>query len=127
MGGLVAARTKRSYLITTFQTALTFPGHAVTLKIDATDPVEEQITNVAIGNGQYHGGGMWSCPVASITDGMFDVTVVRYLSLFDRLKAIRSLYNGALLTHPKVTAYRAKRIEATSKETVLIEIDGQRA
>ena len=125
MGGIVAARVKRSYLFATFRTALTFRGKSVTLKIDGTEPVERRITNVSVGNGQYHGGGIWSCPGASITDGMFDVTVIRYLSMFELLKGIPSLYNGAILTHPKVKAYRAKRIEASSKETVPIEIDGE--
>jgi diacylglycerol kinase (ATP) len=125
MGGEVAARVKRSYLLATLRTALTFRGNLVTLKIEATDPQLERITNVAVGNGQYHGGGMWSCPGASINDGFFDVTVIRYLSLFELLKGIPTLYNGAILTHPKVKAYRAKKIEAGSQETVLIEIDGE--
>src|SRR5207237_3050041 len=33
MGGIVAARTKRSYLIATLQTALTFRGNSVSLTI----------------------------------------------------------------------------------------------
>jgi diacylglycerol kinase (ATP) len=45
--------------------------------------------------------------------------------LFELLKGVLTLYNGAILTHPKVKAYRAKRIEAISNETVLIEIDGE--
>jgi diacylglycerol kinase (ATP) len=125
MGGVVAARAHRSYLVATLQTALTFRGNSVTLKIDEAPPVEERILNVAIGNGQYHGGGMWACPGASIDDGFLDVTVIRYLSLFGLLKGMPTLYNGSILTHPKVKAYRAKRVEAKSKETVLIEIDGE--
>ncbi len=125
MGGLVAARAKRSYLIAMLQTALTFRGNSVTLGIDATSAVKEKITNVAIWNGQFHGGGMWSCPGASINDGFLDVTVVRYLSLFEMLKGIPTLYNGSILTHRKVRAYRGNRVEATSAERVLIEVDGE--
>lgn len=125
MGGMVAARVKRSYLFATLHTALQFRGNSVTLTIDGMDSVAERILNVAVGNGQYHGGGMWACPGASIDDGFLDVTVVRYLSLFELLKGIPTLYNGAILTHPKVKGYRAKRVEATSNETVLIEIDGE--
>ena len=125
MGGVVAARVKRSYLFATLNTALKFRGNSITLTIDGTDSMEERILNVAVGNGQYHGGGMWACPGASIDDGFLDITVVRYLSLFELLKGIPTLYNGTILTHPKVKAYRAKRVEATSNETVLIEIDGE--
>ena len=109
----------------TLQTAMNFSGVSVTLKIDDSDPTDEKITNVAVGNGQYHGAGMWACPGASITDGILDVTVIRYLSLFELLKGLPMLYNGSIYTHPKVKAYRAKRIEAKSKETALIEIDGE--
>jgi diacylglycerol kinase (ATP) len=125
MGGVVAARVKRSYFIATVRTALRFRGEVITLNIDGTEPIQERITNVAVGNGQYHGGGMWSCPSASINDGVMDVTVVRQLSLFELVKGIPTLYNGGILTHPKVQAYRTKRLEANSKETVLIEIDGE--
>lgn len=134
MGGAVAARANQSskplggkiaFLIATLQTALNFSGNSVTLKIDGSDAMEEKITNVAVGNGQYHGAGMWACPRASISDGILDVTVIRYLSLFELLKGLPVLYNGRIYTHPKVTACRAKRIEAKSRETALIEIDGE--
>jgi diacylglycerol kinase (ATP) len=125
MGGVVAARVKRSYLFATLHTALKFRGNSITLTIDGTDSRAERILNVAVGNGQYHGGGMWACPRASIDDGFLDVTMIRYLSLFELLKGIPTLYNGAILTHPNVKAYRAKRVQATSNEMVLIEIDGE--
>jgi YegS/Rv2252/BmrU family lipid kinase len=125
MGGIVAARAKRSYLLATLQTALTFRGNSVRLTIDGTRTVEERISNVAVGNGQYHGAGMRLCPGASISDGLLDVTVVRYLSLFELLKGIPTLYNGDILKHPKVKAYRAKHVQAASTETVLIEVDGE--
>ena len=109
----------------TLQTALNFSGNSVTLKIDGSDATEEKITNVAVGNGQYHGAGMWACPGASINDGILDVTVIRYLSLFELLKGLPVLYNGSIYSHPKVKAYRARRVEANSKESTLIEIDGE--
>ena len=134
MGGAVAAKANRSskplggkiaYLMATLQTALSFSGNSVTLKIDGSDSIEERITSVAAGNGQYHGAGMWACPGASIDDGIVDVTVIRYLSLFELLKGLHVLYNGSIYSHSKVKAYRARRIEATSKESALLEIDGE--
>jgi YegS/Rv2252/BmrU family lipid kinase len=134
MGGAVAAKVNRSskplggkmaFLMSTLRTALNFSGKSVTLKIDGSEAMEEKITSVAVGNGQYHGAGMWVCPGASISDGILDVTVIRYLSLFALLKGLPVLYNGGIYSHPKVKAYRARRIEATSKESALIEIDGE--
>lgn len=134
MGGAVASRANQSskalgvkiaFLMATFQTALNFSGNSVTLKIDGSEAMEEKITNVAVGNGQYHGAGMWACPGASISDGILDVTVIRYLSLFELLKGLPVLYNGSIYGHPKVKAYRARRIEAACGESALIEIDGE--
>jgi diacylglycerol kinase family enzyme len=35
------------------------------------------------------------------------------------------LYNGKILSHPEVESYRVKTITAESRETVLVEIDGE--
>jgi len=134
MGGLVAARANRSrkplggriaFLIATIRTALAFPGNSVTLSLDNSKTVEAKITNVAVGNGQYHGAGMWICPGASIEDGMLDLTVIKYLSLWELVRGLPVLYNGGIYTHSKVESYRVKHVQADSLETTLIEIDGE--
>jgi diacylglycerol kinase (ATP) len=125
IGGIVAARIKRSYLLATLQTVFTFRGNSVRLHVDGMSTLEGRISNVAVGNGQYQGGGMRLCPAASISDGLLDVSVIRYLSLLELLRGIPMFYNGKILTHPKVKTYRAQHVQATSAETVLIEIDGE--
>ncbi len=133
-GGLVAARASRSskplggklaYIGSTLQTALSFPGNNVTLHLDETKTIEARVMNVVVGNGQYHGGGMWVCPGASIDDGLLDVTVIRHLTPWEVVKSLPRLYNGAIYSHPKVWAFRAKHIKADSGEPVAIEIDGE--
>jgi diacylglycerol kinase (ATP) len=134
MGGAVALRANHSskifgsriaFLTAMLRTALNFSGNVVTLKIDGSPAAQEKITNVAVGNGQYHGAGMWACPGASINDGILDVAVIRHLSFVELLKGVPTLYNGSIYSHPKVKAYRARRVEADSSESTLIEIDGE--
>ena len=134
MGGAVAERVNRSsktlgsvltFLTATVQTALRFQGKQVILQLDDSKTLNVQITNVAAGNGQYHGAGMWICPGAIIDDGLLDVTVVRHLRLPELVRNIRVLYNGGILSHPKVESYRVKSLRAESHETVLLEIDGE--
>ena len=84
-----------------------------------------KIMNVAVGNGQYHGCGMWVCPGASIDDGQFDVTVIGHMPLFALVKNLPLLYNGGIYGHPNVETYRGKHLKADSTEPVLIEIDGE--
>jgi diacylglycerol kinase (ATP) len=134
MGGEVADRVNRStkvlggkvaFLTSMFRTACLFPGKAVTLQLDHSKTIAANITNVAIGNGQYHGAGMWICPGAIIDDGLLDVTVVRHLNLAQLVKSLPTLYDGGIYSHPKVESHRVKSVKAESAEPVLIEIDGE--
>jgi diacylglycerol kinase (ATP) len=137
MGGAVAARVNQSskplggkiaFILATLHTALAFSGIPVRLQLDEFKIIDARIMNVAVCNGQYHGGGMWVSPGASIDDGLIDVTVMRHLPLFDLVKSLPALYNGGIYSHPKVEAHRVKHVKADCKERVepaLIEIDGE--
>jgi diacylglycerol kinase (ATP) len=134
MGGAVAARINQSskalggtitVLTSTLGAALAFSGNSVRLQLDDSTRIETKITNIAVGNGQYHGAGMWICPGAIIDDGLLDVTVVRYLTLPELVRNVPILYNGGIYSHPKVDSYRVKHLTAESRETALIEIDGE--
>jgi diacylglycerol kinase (ATP) len=134
MGGRVAARASQStkplggqiaFLVATIQTAVAFPGNSVTLRLDDSKTVEARISNVVVGNGQYHGSGMWVCPGASIEDGVLDLTVIKYLSFWELVKGLPVLYNGGIYSHSKVESHRVKRVKAVSSEPALIEIDGE--
>jgi len=136
MGGEIAARVNQSskplggrlaYLAATVQTAWSFPGKRVTLQLDNSKTIDANVTNVAVGNGQYHGAGMWVCPGAIIDDGLLDLTIIRYLSLPEIVKSVPTLYGGGIYGHPKVESHRVKHLEAESPEPVLIEIDGEAA
>ena len=134
MGGEIARRVNQSskplggrlaYLAATVQSAWSFPGKRVTLQLDNSKTIEANVTNVAVGNGQYHGAGMWICPGAIIDDGLLDLTVIRYLSLPELVKSVPTLYSGGIYSHPNVESHRVKHLEAESGEPVLIEIDGE--
>lgn len=134
LGARVAARVSQSskpfgakiaYMLATLQTALAFPGNNVTLRLDHSKTIGARITNVAVGNGQYHGAGMWMCPGASIDDGLLDVTAIKYLPPLGLLKSLPLLYNGGIYSHPKVESYRVKHVKAESEEPAFLEIDGE--
>ena len=74
--------------------------------------------------GRYCGGGMNVAPQAEADDGLFDITLVQELSRWEVLKSLRRLFDGTLLTHPKVIALReaAAQVEAGP---VPVEADGE--
>lgn len=134
MGGLVAARANRAskwlggkalFQWTTLRTALSFRGATVRLRLDGETLPPVKISNVAVGNAQFHGAGMWTCPRALVDDGRLDVTVFRYLTLLEIVGAFPRLYNGRIYDHPKVEFHRAQRVEAAADEPAYLEVDGE--
>lgn len=135
MGGHVAARSKNfmgrfggraAFFWATVVTFLTYRGRHISLTLDGNkNPSPFFITNVAIGNGQFHGGGMWPCPAAVMNDGVFDVTVIGYAGALSLLWRIGMLYSGEVYSHPKVSHFEASSILAESNGATEIEIDGE--
>ncbi len=134
MGGAVAERANRSsktlggkaaLLMATAITGLGFRGNDVSIQADGGEWRKAQITNVAVGNGQYHGAGMHICPRAIPSDGLLDVTLIEKLSLLEIARNSPILFNGQIYDHPKIHHSRVKTLVAKSRDTVRIEIDGE--
>ncbi len=134
MGGAVAERANRSskpfggrmaFLTATALTGLSFSGNSVSIQADDGDWQDVRVTNVAVGNGQYHGAGMHVCPRAVPNDGLLDVTIIEKLSLLEMALNIRILFNGQIYNHPRIHHNRVKKLVARSDDSVQIEIDGE--
>ncbi|MGH9431705.1 MAG: diacylglycerol/lipid kinase family protein [Terriglobia bacterium] len=135
MGGAVAARAKNflsflggrmAFLWATLRVLLRYRGKRVDLFLDGSrDPVRTFVTNIAVGNGQFHGGGMHPCPGAMLNDGILEVTVIDYMPILRLLRDIKILYSDNVLSHPKVHAFRARKIVAEGDSGTFIEVDGE--
>ena len=104
---------------------LVYHNKRVRLRAEGLFDEEIKIRNVAIANGQYHGGGMRVAPKASLDDGLFDVVVFGDISRLDLMLSSGRLYKGTHLSHPKVRFFRGEKLKATSKQKVFLEIDGE--
>lgn len=134
IGGEVAQRVNRSskrfgpffaFIWATLLTIFLFGKKDVRLTIDDQPESVHRVWNVAIANGQFHGGGMWIAPGAAVDDALFHVTVIGDLSLAEVLRNLSRLYNGRIAEIKKVTMLTARKVEARSDEAVLLEIDGE--
>jgi YegS/Rv2252/BmrU family lipid kinase len=95
---------------------------------DAKGRVEATINTVAIANGKYFGGAMMVAPNAEVDDGQFDVVAMGDFGFGDLLKSGRRLYQGTHLAMDKVTARRARVVEAEPVEPgaiVELDVDGE--
>ena len=135
MGGDVSKRAKNflsplggrvAFLYATLAVFLSYRAKPVRLELDNVPLNEEfRITNIAIGNGRYHGGGMHPCPRAVLDDGLLEVTTIDRLNMFELIRDLPVLYSEDIYQHPKVRHFRAKKVTAGSRETTRIEVDGE--
>jgi len=81
--------------------------------------------SINVGNGRYCGGGMRQTPDALPDDGLFDITVIRDIGKIEVIKSLKLLYDGTILSHPKVDGYRSDRLRVESESPVYLEADGE--
>ena len=134
LGGEVAQRVNRtskawgpfiSFIRATLLSLFLDGKKKVSLKIDDQPEEGYRIWNVAVANGQYHGGGMWIAPDAAIDDALFNVTIIGDLSLLQVFFNLPKLYSGRIAEISKVRMLTARKIEAVSEQNVLLDIDGE--
>ncbi len=84
-----------------------------------------RIFSINVGNGRYCGGGMRQTPDALPDDGLLDITVIRDMGRFEIIKSLKLLYDGTILSHPKVDGYRSNNLMVTSESLFFLEADGE--
>lgn len=136
MGGEVASRSRNSFralggkaafLYASAVSLARYQRQQVRLTLNGAEPLSLSIYNIAVGNGRFHGGGMQACPTAVLDDGIFEVTVIDYISIPQVLRDFPMLYSDNVYRHPKVRHLRAKKLcaEAADGGAVRIEVDGE--
>jgi diacylglycerol kinase (ATP) len=86
--------------------------------------ISTQAMLIAIGNGTSYGGGMRVCPDANIQDGLFDVMILRPVSIPEFIRVFPTVYSGKHVNHPEVSVYRSRRVRIEA-DTVAYA-DGER-
>ena len=114
-----------SFIMATLTSLLFYTRKRIRLRVDDHFDEEVVVLNVAVANGQYHGGGMWVAPDADPSDGLFHVTIIGDLSLPEVFYYLPKLYNGKILQVKRVQSLTGKRVEALSDERVLLDVDGE--
>jgi YegS/Rv2252/BmrU family lipid kinase len=117
-----------SFFYATLRATWSYKNQRVALVFDGKDRVEATINTVAVANGRFFGGGMKVAPDAQPDDGEFDVIAMGDFGFGDMLTSGRRLYKGTHLGMDKVTARRARRVEAEPIEPggiVELDVDGE--
>ncbi len=134
IGGEVVARVNRtskafgpfaSFMWGTLLSLVLYGTKRVRLRIDDGPETECSAWNIAVANGRYHGGGMCVAPDAMTDDGLLHVTVIGDLRLPEVFWHLPKLYCKRIGAIKKVRMATCRKIEASSGERVLLDVDGE--
>jgi YegS/Rv2252/BmrU family lipid kinase len=136
VGGLVArvvnSSSKRlgaraTFALGVFRAILQYQPASVRLRVDGEDRGTFCVTNIAVGNGRFFGGGMMVTPGARLADGLLDVTVIEHHPLLETIVHFSDIYSGRHLARPGVHTFRGSVIEAepVGGTSAFIELDGE--
>ncbi|MBN1104867.1 MAG: diacylglycerol kinase family lipid kinase [Deltaproteobacteria bacterium] len=134
LGGEVDERVNRttkifggflSFVWALIASVLLYSKKTIRLRVDDSEEETVVAWNVVIANGRYHGGGMWVARDASVSDGIFHLTMIGDFSLPEVFWHLPKLYDGRLFELDKVRTLTGKKVEARSDERVLLDVDGE--
>ena len=91
-----------------------------------TKEIETNCLMTLFGICKFSGGGMQFTKDVNSTDGLFDITIAKNLTLFDLIYNIKKLYTGTIVCHKKVETYKTKEITVIPQSTKpFIQADGE--
>ena len=116
------------YLISLVKCILTYKITHIQLTVDDNLVFDDSILNLSLGNGRFNGGGMMTMPNAIPNDGMFDITVIKKVSIFKFAANVKNLYDGSFVNKiNEVKTFRGRRIRIVSipPHSLKVETEGE--
>ena len=118
-------RSKKTLYFMSLLTSLAFyKNKRADIIIDGTS-TSCKVFSINVGNGRYCGGGMRQTPDALPDDGQLDITVVKSMGKLEIIRNLQMLYDGTILSHPKVDGYRSNNLKVLSDSALYAEADGE--
>jgi YegS/Rv2252/BmrU family lipid kinase len=115
---------KLIYFYNLLTSLLSYKNTMARIIIDGKE-TQANVFSINIGNGRYCGGGMRQTPDALPDDGLLDLTVINGMGKFEIIRNLKILYDGTILSHPKIEGYKCKNIMVNSDSIMYIEADGE--
>ena len=79
-----------------------------------------------IANGRYLGGGLMAAPKASVSDGLFDIVILKDSGGLKMLDYFVDIKDGDHADNPDILYRQARKVSIKSKESdVTVAIDGE--
>jgi len=118
-------RGKIAYVLGVITTLVGYRKRIIKVTIDGVK-IERNAMLIAVGNGQYYGGGMQILPMSIINDGEFDICIVKDISNLKILFLFPSIFKGEHIKYKKyVDFYKGKEVLVEIKSKYYLNVDGE--
>lgn len=116
-----------TFFLGTLRALTKYTPAKVKLWVDDKELGVFEITNIAVCNGRFAGGGMMFAPDARLGDGLLDVIVLQNANPLRTVSLSGALYQGKHLGSSLVKFARGRhvRAECVTEATAWIDIDGE--
>ena len=126
----VRNKVKNRLMSTITSLAVTVPYYESNLCEFSIDDGKENIltkmTMCIIANGRYLGGGLMAAPKASVSDGLFDIVILKDSGGLKMLDYFVDIKDGDHADNPDILYRQARKVSIKSKESdVTVAIDGE--
>lgn len=112
------------YFYSLLRTLFTYKNIRAEITID-DEKISADVFSVNLGNGRYSGSGMRQTPDALPDDGLLDVTIINDMGKIEIVRNLGLLYDGTILSHPKIDGYRCKRLTISAGQPIYADADGE--
>lgn len=116
-------RGKPVYLIGLLRSIGNLSSYEVKLEVDG-DLKAKKANAVFVASCRYTGGGIDLIPHADYRDGLLDVVVIKEAGRMELVMALRKVYNGNHVNHPKIEFFRARSVNLKSRDNLPEMLDG---
>jgi YegS/Rv2252/BmrU family lipid kinase len=114
-----------SFLWAILVTLLHYENREIRYRLDGGEWKSAVLNNFIVANGRYFGGGLLPAPAAALNDGWFDIVLFGDIGIWEAITNLPKLRSGTHLENPHVQTMQAKQVDAESKTTVFIDMDGE--
>lgn len=115
---------KLIYLYNLLMSLISYKNTKAEVIIDGKK-IDADVFSINVGNGKYCGGGMRQTPDALPDDGILDVTIINGIGKIEIIRNLNILYDGTILSHPKIDGYKCKNLKVSSDSIIYTEADGE--
>jgi len=117
-------RGPAKYLYSVYKTLIHFKAANFRISYNSST-INIKAMMIAVANACQYGGGMKVCPEADITDGLFDVFVVREISKLHFIKVFPRTYKGTHVTDPCIWIFRTDEVSLEADRDFAVYADGE--